>query len=138
MIYNTTYHDQNILQKRKMVQYQQWTVILPHSLLNCTVIFIQLLSSIAVHSASTYIFSASPDSTSVFQYLLCYITFTKINEGFFPFNIYFYHLVVPSIASNLMRNCDWLLQYQITLYMRIWHLKIGKVFPSFTSCTRAT
>ena len=67
LIYNTTYYDQNILQKRKMVQYQQWTVILPHELLNCTVIFIQLLSSIAVHSASTYIFSASPDSTSVFS-----------------------------------------------------------------------
>ena len=50
-----------------MLQYQQWTVILPHSFLNGTVIFIQLLSSIALRSASTHIFSASPDSTSFFS-----------------------------------------------------------------------
>ena len=31
-----------------------------------------------------------------------------------------------------------LLQSQVAFYMHIWHLKIGKVFPSFTSCTRAT
>ena len=99
MVYTTTYHDQNIFQKLTMVKHQQWTVILLHSLLDCTVIFIQLLSSITVHSASTHIFLASPDSTSVFSISLLLDHFHHNQWRVFPFNIYFYHLVVPYLDS---------------------------------------